>query len=327
MRRHKGVRYAHPEENSSRSNGGWWILVAIGTFVMGLLAGVGATYFVMKDRSDTGEAKPGSSGYDPEFKLTSLSKTVEGTKGTLDFKMFFKLDGKEISPWHDIPLFANKEKTLVHFMCEIPKGSAAKYEISRTIKGNPIVQDRKKNGSGKEVVRSYMWPKDNPQMYWNYGALPQTWEDPSHQETDIDHPTGKHPVGDNDPIDAMCFGKTMETGQVTPVKVLGVLALIDNGETDWKLICADPKDPSFKDIHTLDDLLKIRKYKEAVQKMSDWLRDYKKVSKKQVNHIHFKNPERSDAKDEKYAMEKILQTHGFWAKHFDHGRKNRELKN
>ena len=33
-------------------------------------------------------------------------------------------------------------------------------------------------------------------------------------------------------------------GQVKQVKVLGVIALIDEGETDWKIIAIDVNDPN-----------------------------------------------------------------------------------
>merc|ERR1711964_823050 len=174
----------------------------------------------------------------------------EGTKGSLDYKMYFEYEGNRISPWHDIPLYANPEKTVVNFICEIPKGTPMKFEISRTIPGNPITQDQTKGGQ----PRSYQWPAEDPQMPWNYGALPQTWEDPSPEEKDISI-NGKHPRGDNDPIDAIMLGKKqLDTGDVIPTKVLGVLALIDDGETDWKLIIVDVNDPEFKDITTLEEL-------------------------------------------------------------------------
>ena len=70
------------------------------------------------------------------------------------------------------------------------------------------------------------------------GAFPQTWEDPAH----ISEDTGCK--GDNDPLDVIEIGlKQREVGSITAVKVLGVLAMIDDGETDWKVLviaCDDP---------------------------------------------------------------------------------------
>ena len=43
-------------------------------------------------------------------------------------------------------------------------------------------------------------------------------------------------VGDNDPIDALEIGcRQIRTGQIVAVKILGILAMIDDGETDWKV--------------------------------------------------------------------------------------------
>ncbi|CAJ0962140.1 unnamed protein product [Ranitomeya imitator] len=66
----------------------------------------------------------------------------------------------------------------------------------------------------------------------------RTWENPSH----IDVNTGFG--GDNDPIDVCDIGtKVCERGEVIKVKILGTLALIDEGETDWKLIVINVEDP------------------------------------------------------------------------------------
>ena len=62
------------------------------------------------------------------------------------------------------------------------------------------------------------------------GCFPQTWEDPQHVTPDT------QAAGDNDPIDAMEIGTQIHpTGAVVRVKVLGCLAMIDDGETDWKV--------------------------------------------------------------------------------------------
>ena len=46
--------------------------------------------------------------------------------------------------------------------------------------------------------------------------------------------------GDNDPLDILDIGSKMwTTGSIVRVKVLGVLAMIDAGETDWKVRMRD----------------------------------------------------------------------------------------
>jgi len=44
---------------------------------------------------------------------------------------------------------------------------------------------------------------------------------------------------------------------VVRVKAIGAIALIDEGETDWKVLAIDVNDPLAKDINDIDDLEKI----------------------------------------------------------------------
>lgn len=39
-------------------------------------------------------------------------------------------------------------------------------------------------------------------------------------------------------------------GQVIQVKVLGILAMIDEGEMDWKVIAINAKDPDAKNLNS-----------------------------------------------------------------------------
>merc|ERR1712078_76930 len=78
-----------------------------------------------------------------------------------------------ISPWHDIPL-KNADGT-VNFICEIPKETSAKMEVATDEPKNPIKQDTKK---GK--LRFYPY-----NINWNYGLIPQTWEDPGVENADL----------------------------------------------------------------------------------------------------------------------------------------------
>lgn len=82
--------------------------------------------------------------------------------------------GKQISCWHEIPLHAGDG--LLHFICEIPKETSAKMEVATDEPSTPIKQDTKK---GK--LRFYPY-----NINWNYGLLPQTWEDPKHKAADLD---------------------------------------------------------------------------------------------------------------------------------------------
>ena len=87
-----------------------------------------------------------------------------------------------------------------HPRCPGRRWSRAKFEIATGEEFNPIKQDTK---NGK--LREYKYGD----MLFNYGAFPQTWEDPAHISPD----TGC--AGDNDPIDACEIGtKMFRTGAV-----------------------------------------------------------------------------------------------------------------
>ena len=77
----------------------------------------------------------------------------------------------------------------------------------------------------------------------------QTWEDP--QST---HPETKA-KGDNDPLDVCEIGEQVGyVGQVKQVKVLGIMALLDEGETDWKVIVVDINDPLASKLNDIEDV-------------------------------------------------------------------------
>ena len=89
-------------------------------------------------------------------------------------------------------------------------------------------------------------------MYFNYGCIPRTWEDP-----DSIHPDAGA-RGDNDPLDVCEIGlRILGVAEICAVKILGTLCLIDEGEADWKLIsiCADdPWAPFLNDVTDLEVL-------------------------------------------------------------------------
>lgn len=109
---------------------------------------------------------------------------------------------------------------------------------------NPIKQDVKK---GKLRFVANCFPHKG--YIWNYGAFPQTWENPDH----LDASTGCK--GDNDPIDVLEIGQRVaKRGEVVQVKILGVVALIDEGETDWKVITIDVNDPLASQMNDINDV-------------------------------------------------------------------------
>merc|ERR1712194_210216 len=167
----------------------------------------------------------------------------------------------------------------------------AKMEVATKEAKNAIAQDVKK---GK--LRDYHGP-----IYWNYGMLPQTWENPNevHAETGFS--------GDNDPLDVVEIGaKALAQGSVEPVKVLGVLAMIDDGELDWKIISVRTADPLAK---SLDDIADVEaKCPGVISGIREWFRWYKTPDGKPLNAFGYDEK----ALDKAHALEVIAETHAAW---------------
>ncbi|RVW47077.1 Soluble inorganic pyrophosphatase 6, chloroplastic [Vitis vinifera] len=87
---------------------------------------------------------------------------------------------------------------------------------------------------------------------WNYGLLPQTWEDPSLANSEVEGA-----FGDNDPVDVVEIGESRaKIGQILRVKPLGALAMIDEGELDWKIVAISLDDPRASLVNDVDDVEK-----------------------------------------------------------------------
>ncbi|KAK1773774.1 inorganic pyrophosphatase [Copromyces sp. CBS 386.78] len=241
--------------------------------------------------------KDNDSDSDSEYTLTK-----SGQPYTTSHKIYFirKHDQIPISPFHDIPLFHDKSKRIYNMVVEIPRWSQAKFEVSRSLPLNPITQDT--------LSKTPSCPRFVPNLFpykgyiWNYGALPQTWESPHHSHRDT---PGKK--GDNDPIDACEIGSRISyTGEVKRVKVLGILGLIDSGETDWKVLVIDVRD---KLAGKLEDMEDVRKYCPGLLDATrDWFRWYGVPEGRRPNKYAMGGRWRG----RKYAEEVISECEEFW---------------
>ena len=138
-------------------------------------------------------------------------------------------------------------------------------------------------------------------------------QDPTHM-TDVSLP--ELCKGDNDPIDGVEVGVAqLRSGSVTKVKVLGVLAMIDDGETDWKVICINCDDPLASRINSLADLE--RQYPTMVNVVREWFRVYKTVDGKPENKFGFND----ECKDRDFALATVMETHEAWKKLTSSGQK------
>ncbi|SDN94324.1 inorganic diphosphatase [Vreelandella arcis] len=126
-----------------------------------------------------------------------------------------------------------------HVVNEIPAGGFTKYEINAE--------------QGQLIVDRYV---SMPVRYpANYGSITST------------------AGGDGDPLDALVITRdAIYPGAVIKVKAIGVLRMVDDGETDDKIIAvpADDVDPTYADIDEMNDLPDME-----VERLNAFFRVYK----------------------------------------------------
>lgn len=221
-----------------------------------------------------------------------------------DYRLFLTSGTTPVSPFHDVSLYVDEKglpvdrpgKGIYNMVVEIPRWTNAKMEINTKEPLNPIKQDIKK---GKARFVCNVFPHKG--YIWNYGAFPQTWEDPAF----IDNETKCK--GDGDPVDVCEIGhRVANRGEVLQVKVLGIIALIDEGETDWKVIAINIHDPLAEKLNDIDD---VEKYMPGFMQITvDWFRCYKIPDGKPENNFAFEGK----AKGKDFAMKIIEETHDHW---------------
>ena len=122
--------------------------------------------------------------------------------------------------WHDIPL---GEKTPDEFnvIIEIPKGSNNKYEIDKET--GLIALDRANYSNAP-------YPAD-------YGFAPQTlWDD-------------------DDALDVLVLTTwPLNVGVVVKVRPVAVMEMIDDGDSDYKIIAVPVKDNRWDDVKDIDNI-------------------------------------------------------------------------
>ena len=275
---------------------------------------------------------------------TNLEILEHGEENTLEYriKATDKTGSKPISLWHDVTLVhvdpaTDRPTPYLNFVCEIPKFSRCevhniryahvplvsfaqfspssrsfpclrrkKYEIATDEVGNFIKQDEKKG-----VLREFK----KGDIFFNYGCLPRTWEDPT-----FVHPDAEGCRGDNDPVDVCEIGsKIVKTGEIRPVKILGILCMIDEGEADWKVVAIDAEDKWAPFLNDIDDVAK--QLPGTLDAIREWFRTYKIPDGKPPNVFGL------DEKfmDKHYALEIIKECNHAW-KELITGEKERNME-
>jgi inorganic pyrophosphatase len=142
---------------------------------------------------------------------------------------------------------AQAEGGLVNAVVEIPAGACEKWEV----KLDGVMRWDMKGGKPRHV--KYLgYP-------CNYGIVPRAL-------------LGKELGGDGDPLDMLVLGPALPRGTVLPVRVIGSIRLVDDGDKDDKLI-AVPKDSPLAKATTVAELDEIFPGITAI--LQTWFENYK----------------------------------------------------
>ena len=127
---------------------------------------------------------------------------------------------------------------------EIPKGSSNKYEYD--IDNNEWKLDR-------VLAGAMIYPEE-------YGFIPETLDE------------------DGDPLDVICLNNYPTfPGCSLPIRVIGVLRMVDNGEEDDKLLAVNAGDPRFQNINDLKEVSQAK-----LAEINHFFLRYKELEKKKV---------------------------------------------
>lgn len=156
------------------------------------------------------------------------------------------------NPWHYVPYGANSPQ-IVNAIIEIPAESRAKYELDKD--SGLLKLDR-------VLFSSVHYPH-------NYGFIPQTYCD------------------DKDPLDIIVIcSLAVEPMCMMEAKVIGVMKMIDQGESDDKIIAVAKSDMSVSHINDISELAP-----HQMEQIRNFFQYYKVLEKKEVEVLDFEGKE------------------------------------
>lgn len=72
---------------------------------------------------------PSRGGFESKAPSVFTTRKV-GAPHTLEHRIYIEKDGVPVSPFHDVPLYANEQQTVLNMVVEIPRWTNAKQEVS-----------------------------------------------------------------------------------------------------------------------------------------------------------------------------------------------------
>lgn len=158
------------------------------------------------------------------------------------------------NPWHYVSYGSNAPE-VVNAIIEIPSESKAKYELDKD--SGLLKLDR-------ILFSSVHYPH-------NYGFIPQTY------------------CEDNDPLDILVICSIeVEPLCLVEAKVIGVMKMMDQGESDDKIIAVAKSDMSVSHYNNIEELPN-----HIVEQIHRFFEDYKKMEKKEVKVLEFGGREKA----------------------------------
>jgi inorganic pyrophosphatase len=155
-------------------------------------------------------------------------------------------------PWHDVPTGEGAPEE-INALIEIPKGSKVKYELDKET--GLLLVDR-------VLYSSVIYPA-------NYGFIPRTLGD------------------DGDPLDLLVMmQEPVQPLSLLRVRPIGMMHMLDEGESDEKIICVHLDDPEYQSLDHYDQLPEHR-----LQELRRFFQDYKALEEKEVDVGNLEGPE------------------------------------
>lgn len=71
---------------------------------------------------------PTRGGYDSKAPEKYVARKI-GAPNTFEHRIYLEKDGMPLSPFHDIPLYANEQQTVLNMVVEVPRWTNAKQEV------------------------------------------------------------------------------------------------------------------------------------------------------------------------------------------------------
>lgn len=164
-----------------------------------------------------------------------------------NFHRIENLDNKPTNFLHNIAPFT--ADSLINVVIEIPAGTNQKWELN---KSTGQIEWEQVSADSFRVIDYLSYPS-------NYGFVPQTL-------------LSKASNGDGDPVDVFVLGKSIAREEIVKVRIVGIIHMLDDNESDSKLLAVSTDGPGF-DVNTFEALNK--NYPGIIDIIKLWLVHYK----------------------------------------------------